>query len=323
MATLLPISTVIPTRDRCATLARVFHSVGAQSAQPVEIVVVDASASNETAALCEKTIPGLQSRVIYHRAIMAGAIEQRNQAMSYATQDSILFMDDDIVLEPECVLRLWEALNGDQSIGGVNAMITNQRYFPPGTVSRTLFRILHGRHEPSYAGKCIGPACNLLPEDRDDLPEVVEVEWLNTTCTLYRRQAMPNPPFISEQVGKNLKLPSFPMEDLALSLMVRKKWRLANARTARIFHDSQPGVHKANAGVLSRLELLNRHYLMTRILERYRLRDYLKLALFQAFGVTSPLTRLAAWRSLPPVLLGRAAAIRDIVFSSGNSNGQE
>src|SRR2546423_733577 len=323
MAVLLPISAVIPTRDRRATLARVFQSVAAQSAQPSEIIIVDASVSDETEQLCRQKIPGLESRLVYHHAEIAGAIEQRNQAMSYATQDSILFMDDDIVLEPECVARLWKALNGDSSLGGVNAMITNQRYFTPGTVSRTLFRILHGRREQTYAGKCIGPACNLLPEDRDDLPEVVEVEWLNTTCTLYRRQAMPNPPFISEQVGKSLRLPSFPMEDLALSLRVRKKWRLANARTARIFHDSQPGVHKANPAVLSRLELLNRHYLMTRILERHRLGDYLKLALFQTFGVTSPLTKIAAWRSLPPVLLGRAAAIRDIVFLNRNFNGKE
>lgn len=306
---MLPITAVVPTRNRATVLRSMLASLARQSVQPAEMIVVDASEADETEQLCKFAPPELQTKIIYLRAIVPGAIEQRNQAMSSATQDSILFMDDDIILEPECMARLWKALNSDKSIGGVNAMITNQQYFSPGTVSRTLFRVLHGRHEQTYAGKCIGPACNLLPEDRDDLPEVVEVEWLNTTCTLYRRQAMPNPPFISEQVGKNLKLPSFPMEDFALSLRVRQKWRLANARTARIFHDSQPGVHKANAALLSRLELLNRHYLMTRVLNRRRFRDYLKLALAESFGVLSPLTSPNAWKILPAVLFGKACAI--------------
>src|SRR2546421_430614 len=245
MSFLLPVSAIVPTRNRAPVLSRMLESLAQQSAQPVEMIVVDASATDETEQLCKSPVPGLETQIVYYRAHIAGAIEQRNQAVSYASRDAILFLDDDILFEPECVVRLWEALQHDDSFGGVNAMITNQRYFPPGTISRTLFRLLHGRREESYAGKCIGPACNLLPEDRDDLPPVVEVEWLNTTCTLYRRKALPDPPFVTEQVGKQLHLPAFPMEDLALSLRVRKNWKLANARTAKIFHDSQSGVHKS------------------------------------------------------------------------------
>ncbi|OLE97124.1 MAG: glycosyltransferase, partial [Cyanobacteria bacterium 13_1_20CM_4_61_6] len=270
MPQMLPISALVPTRNRSLPLKRMFESLAQQSAQPVELVLVDASTDDETEKLCAASVPGLQTRIVYHRAHVAGALEQRNQAMSYVKQDAILFFDDDILLEPDCVLHLWEALQSDEKIGGVNALITNQRYLPPGALSRTLFRLLHGRSEESYAGKCIGPACNLLPEDRDDLPTVVEVEWLNTTCTLYRRRALPDPPFITEQVGKDLHLPAFPIEDLALSLRVRKNWKLANARTARIFHDSQSGTHKSNIARNSKMELLNRHYVMTSILERRR-----------------------------------------------------
>ena len=91
--------------------------------------------------------------------------------------------------------RLWNAIESDRQLGGVNAMIVNQRYQPPGFISRTMFTLMHGRREKSFAGKLIGPAINLLPEDRDDLPEVVPVEWLNTTCTIYRREALPDPAF--------------------------------------------------------------------------------------------------------------------------------
>ena len=84
---------------------------------------------------------------------------------------------------------MWRALHSDERIGGVNAMITNQRYQMPGRISRFVFHLIDGRPESSYAGGVLGPAVNLLPADRDDLPEVVPVEWLNTgaRCTVGKR----------------------------------------------------------------------------------------------------------------------------------------
>src|SRR5207249_600049 len=114
------------------------------------------------------------------------------------------------IFQPECVISLWKALQSDSRLGGVNAMIVNQQYHSPGFVSRTVFRVLHGRAERTYAGRVIGPAVNLLPEDRDDLPEVVPTEWLNTGCTLYRREALPEPPFDLLFTGYSM------MEDLTL-----------------------------------------------------------------------------------------------------------
>ncbi len=317
MSTSLPISAIVPTRNREEALERMLRSMAEQSAQPVEMVVVDASSDDGTRVICEASVKLLKTRILYHRALASGAIEQRNQAMAIASQGAILFLDDDILFEPECIGRLWEALQGDESLGGVNAMITNQRYSRPGALSRALFRLLHGKREESYAGKCIGPACNLLPEDREDLPPVVEVEWLNTTCTLYRRVALPEPPFIAEHVGQQIFLPAFPIEDMALSLRVRKRWRLANARTARIYHDSQPGIHKKDFSSMSKIELLNRHYVMTRLLGRRGLSDYLRLSLFEAFGVASSLASARGWRRLPAVLCGKVSAIVLLITRRG------
>ncbi|MBD1849830.1 glycosyltransferase family A protein [Leptolyngbya sp. ST-U4] len=306
---LLPISALVPTRHRPEPFSRTLQSLAKQSAQPVEMIVVDGSDDWQTEELCQKSIPGLKTRIQYYRATELGAATQRNQAIIRATQDFIWLMDDDILLEPDCLLRLWSALKSDTQMGGVNAMITNQRYLPPGRVSRTLFQLLHGKTESTYAGKCIGPALNLLPEDREDLPEVVPVEWLNTTCTLYRRPVLPEPLFPSNFVGYSL------MEDVTLSLMVGKQWKLANARTARIFHDSQPGDHKSNPGSLAKMELVNRHYVMTQILNRRQIQDYLKLTLLQLFEIAALLQTLQGWRSFPAVIVGKVEAVAYIVKS--------
>jgi GT2 family glycosyltransferase len=303
----LPISAIVPTRNRSQALCRMLTSLAKQSRQPAEMIIVDASTSGETEQISQKSVTGLETRIIYERARKIGAAAQRNQAMDHCSQKANLLLDDDIIFEPECIERLWDALQSDTRLGGVNAMIVNQRYSTPGRVSRTVFRLLSGTNHDSYAGKCIGPALNLLPEDDPDLPFVVPVEWLNTTCTLYRREALPEPLFASQFTGYSL------MEDLALSLAIGKKWKLANARTARIYHDSQPADYKDNKFALAKMELINRHYVMTQILERRQLSDYLKLFLLELFGIATSLAKLTEWNTLPAVLFGKVAAVGTII----------
>lgn len=314
MTTLLPISALIPTRNRSRVIARTLSSLAQQSMQPHEIIIVDGSDDTTTSFLCFQGFTGLQSTIRYHTATILGAASQRNQAIENATQEFILLLDDDIILEPGCINQLWLALQSDATLGGVNAMITNQKYLPPGRISKALFRFLNGQSEKSYAGKCLGPALNLLPEDRDDLPEIVPMEWLNTTCTLYRREALPTPLFPGNFVGYSL------MEDVALSLIVGKNWKLANARTARIFHDSQPGDHKNNPTVLAKMSLVNRHFVMTQLLQRQTFKDYLKLGLLQLFDIAASLKTTKGWLELPAVLAGKLGAVTEIATKKSSSN---
>jgi glycosyltransferase involved in cell wall biosynthesis len=302
-AELLPVAMVIPTRDRAAALRRTLESLAHQSAQPAELSIVDASADRSTRSLCvEEIIPSLRSAVSWCSADLVGAASQRNQGVRACSQPVIGFMDDDILFEPDCFGRLWGALHSDDRIGGVNAMISNQRYQSPGRISQFVFRLIDDRPESSYAGGVLGPAVNLLPADREDLPEVVPVEWLNTGCTLYRREALPDPPFPDHFKGYSL------MEDLTLSLTVGRCWKLANARTARIYHDSQPGSHKFDPELIAEMQLVNRHYVMTKVLGRSRISDYLKLILFELFSLASVLQIPTGRRVFRATLRGKARA---------------
>jgi glycosyltransferase involved in cell wall biosynthesis len=275
----IPVSAVIPTRDRAGVLRTTLLSLAGQSHRPVEVVVVDASANSDT----EEMLKAIANEivVVYKRANGSGAAGQRNQGMTVATQDFILFMDDDIRFESGCIGHIWRAMSSDDGIGGVSAMIINQHYTPPGRISRTMYRVLSGQRLETYAGKVIGPAWNLLPEDDDKLPEFVRCEWLNTTCTLYRRAALPDPVFDSHFKGYSL------MEDVALSVTVGRKWELLNARVARIFHDSQPGDHKADLEKLSEMEVTNRYYIMSHILGRSGAVNNLKFIFFELFQLTA------------------------------------
>ena len=312
----LSISAIVPTLDRPAALGRTLHSLAAQGVLPAELIVIDGSTGTSSKDVVEQYAVqwSPQCVVTWRKASQLGAAVQRNQGIALATQPVVWFFDDDIIFEEGCLQRLWQALEADRALAGVNAMITNQNYHPPGMVSRTVFAILNGRREASYAGRGLGPAVNLLPEDRDTLPEVVPVEWLNTTCTLYRREALPEPVFDSVFTGYSL------MEDVALSLRVGRNQKLANARSARIFHDSQPGAHKADPRALSCMELVNRHYVMTQILGRVRIRDFCKLWFWELFqlALAAKSERLGArfWLRLQ----GKWRAVKRILESDPNGS---
>lgn len=292
------------------------ESLAAQSVHPFEIIVVDASKQDRTREACAQRIPELQARVGWVRAKIVGAAAQRNQGSALATQPFILFCDDDIVFKPGCIPLLWQALQSDPQIGGANAMIVNQSYHRPGMASRTVFSLLNGRRERSFAGRVIGPAVNLLPEDRPDLPKLIPVDWLNLGCTIYRREALPNPPFRPEFFGYSL------MEDLALSLEVGKKWKLVNARAARIFHDSQPADYKSDERARSCMELVNRHFVMTRIMGKRGLISHLKLGLWELFSIASALPSREGRKALIYILRGKWDGLRQIVANKGKAGGQ-
>ncbi len=303
-----PASAVIPTRNRAGSLRVTLESLLRQNLIPAELIIVDGSESEETHLLIKEFASKLNPacRIKYLRADRLGAAVQRNQGVAAATQNWIWFLDDDILFESECVLRLWNAAQSDPKIGGVNALIQNQRYQNPGRASRLIFSIMAGASAPSYAGRVLGPAVNLLPEDESSLPEVNPVEWLNTTCTIYRREALPSPPFDSMFTGYSL------MEDLTLSLRVGRKWKLANARSAKIFHDSQPGPHKQSIRAMAEMELVNRHYVMTQVLGRKSSVDHFKLFMWELFQLASLMQTAKGRGQLGENLQGKRDAINKI-----------
>jgi hypothetical protein len=150
---------------------------------------------------------------------------------------------------------------------------------------------------------------NLLPEDADDLPDVVAVDWLNTTCTMYRREALPDRPFDAMFSGY------FMLEDLAFSLRVGRQWKLANVRTARIVHDSQPSAEKSDLAAMASMELINRHYVMTQVLGRRALKDYARLLLWEAFQVGASTASARNGRALWAQCRGKIDACRRVRHS--------
>src|SRR5256885_6823358 len=113
MEQLIPASVIIPTHGRVGALGRTFGSLAEQSVQPSEVLVVDASKHQRALALCKEGIPGLRSRLGWVAAALPGAATQRNQGVALTAQPFVCFCDDDIVFKPDCVSRIWQAIQSD------------------------------------------------------------------------------------------------------------------------------------------------------------------------------------------------------------------
>jgi GT2 family glycosyltransferase len=307
-----PATAIIPTRNRTRVLGRTLASLAEQSLQPVRVAIVDASDDSSTEVLCSEIVrregrwSAAAFQLLWRRAETRGAAAQRNQAMMDITGEAVLFLDDDVLFEAECIARMQSAFNADRTVGAVSPTITNEAFARPGLLWRILLRWLAGRKLDSYAGRCVGPAAIQMPADDPSLPEIVAIDWMPTCCALYRRSALPAPLFDPFFQGYSY------MEDAALSLRVGKDWKLVNARTARLFHDSQPGEHKADMSALARMEMINRHHVMKTLLGRDKPSDIRRLAVYEFARVFSlGLNRTSRWK-FRPALRGKLAALREI-----------
>jgi GT2 family glycosyltransferase len=309
MKPLIPVSLIIPTAGRYERLTQTLRSVLAQDVQIREVLIIDGAAEapkpDAMLAIAMLAWP-VGVRVVTETASVCGAGAQRNQAAALSSQPFLWFLDDDVDLEPGCLSALWQAMMEDAMLGGCNALISNQQYAQPGRGLRRLLAWVGCPASGSLAGRCCGPAVNFLPAS---IPpdEKGRVEWLNTTCTLYRRSALPDPTFLAFFHGYSL------MEDLALSLEVGKRWRLRSVPEARIYHDSVPAPYKSKVISRQAMEVANRWYVARRIMYRKALPLCVQMLIMQMIGLLALLRNPERWSSFPGWAIGTGVGLWRIV----------
>jgi len=129
------ISIIIPTRNRPDDLRQTLESIFVQTRQPHEIIIIDQSS---VPALQANTLP--RTITYIHDPRISGLTEARNVGMDIATGDLWMFLDDDVILEPQYVEEILNAYSPE--VTGVSGIITN--YKLPG-LSRRLFETLFVR----------------------------------------------------------------------------------------------------------------------------------------------------------------------------------
>jgi GT2 family glycosyltransferase len=273
----LPVSVIIATRNRAEPLADCLRTLDEQTGIPEEVLIIDASDGGQTREVVESHSATALYRLSYHSTEQRSAALQRNQGAAVAQGEFFVFLDDDVLLEPDFLKELIAVFTDDKdnSVGGVSGTIANETYLEPSRLNGFLLRLCLGTVEGGYAGRVVGPAANFLPRDGD--PPVKPVDWLLSGCVAYRREVFLAYGFCTTFTGYSLA------EDVELSSRVGKKYRLLNTTRARLFHLSLGCKTHPDWAAIGEMTILNRHLIMTRVLGRSSLAQVIRFLLYE-FG---------------------------------------
>lgn len=117
------VSVIVPTRDRLSLLERALASVGAQTYDRLEVIVVDGSTDPLPTGRLSAAL-GSRYGLTYRRGPQKGAAAARNVGITTAEGEFLAFLDDDDEWEPTKVERQVDHLRGNL---GVGVVYTGQR----------------------------------------------------------------------------------------------------------------------------------------------------------------------------------------------------
>ncbi|MFZ5878871.1 MAG: glycosyltransferase family 2 protein [Chloroflexota bacterium] len=223
----------VPTARRPAMVARLLENLAAQTRLPDEILIVDASQDDETQAVVSDWQGRFPDTLRLVKSSL-GLTLQRNVGIDHTQADFICMLDDDVLLEADCLEQL-EAflLSPDgEAYGAVSAYITNEYgrdFFKYQKLYRRL-GIYDGELKPGrwlYCGDFL-ELSTLKPFDG-----IHRSEFIPAGAALFRRQTL-----MQVRPDSNFR---FGGEDKHLTLRISQHYPIGVLGRARLRHDHVPG----------------------------------------------------------------------------------
>jgi GT2 family glycosyltransferase len=112
------VDVLIATYNRPESLVMTLAGVAAQSVRTLRVVVADQSeepvGERQTVLTLRRVITARGGSVEWHtRPQIHGIAEQRNFLLEHARADAVLFLDDDVLMEPDVIERLLKTLRSE------------------------------------------------------------------------------------------------------------------------------------------------------------------------------------------------------------------
>jgi GT2 family glycosyltransferase len=247
------VSVVVCTYRRPASAAALFDSLERQDTPFHELVVIDASDDEEALPTRTRLLQGLQiagrTRYVQVGGAARGLTRQRNAALRLVTADLVLFLDDDVVLQPECVREMEAVHRTNEGIAGVGCYSDNQ-FEPPGLIwrIRRAFRVIPSLQPGRYWRSGMSNPWGFAPPSGN----LVEGDWLPGSAMMWRTD-------LAVGLGFDESLQGYAQaEDLDFSLRAKPSGRLVMLGTPRLRHLHESS-GRPDAYRLGYMELRNRY----------------------------------------------------------------
>ncbi|GAI81295.1 unnamed protein product, partial [marine sediment metagenome] len=254
-------SVIIPTKNRPQALVECLDSVSNQTLLPDEIIVVDASDTEELNSGIVVRVNENVKTICLHTAI-AGLTHQKNVGVKACSGDIVFFLDDDIVLEKDFIKEIVSVFDDDheRKIGGVCGQIISPRkrrsYSPRSlliaaieAVDKAIAIIFLLRKKGNGTFRASG-----FPNYPYNVDELKRVEFLSGGLTAWRKEI-----FDDFKFDENLKGSSY-NEDVDFSYRVSRQYINMYNPYARSIHKDSP-LARGNSNEIQKYILENSYYL--------------------------------------------------------------
>ncbi len=175
-------SVVIPTMRREEILEITLASLQQCDPAPLEVIVVDADPEGSSQAVVSEFDQNVAPRVHYLRAVPS-LTRQRNIGIDETAGDVIVFLDDDVTIQPDVFARL-EGIYADPSILGATGRIVEPESKRVGGPSSPLRRLLGGGRGRDGTFTRYG-----YPRYLSDPDQLCDVEFMQGCFMTARREA--------------------------------------------------------------------------------------------------------------------------------------
>jgi GT2 family glycosyltransferase len=219
-------------------------------------VVADGSSIDETATLVADECWQRGGLRVERVAVQPpNTVRQRVAAIAEARGEYLLFLDDDVALEADCVEQMINVLRQDAGIVGVFADLNNQSWPMPTRAWRFYLRYILGMEKEAWQGRVVGP---LLRFAYNPVPNrVMPIEWLGTGNTMVRRSAFDQAGGFSDFFLHRCTM----NEDVDLGLKISRFGRIVFCPAARMGHFHAPG-GRVSPMIAAEDDLTNRFLVM-------------------------------------------------------------
>jgi len=267
-----PISAIVPTLGRPRSLTKLLESLVAQTVRVQEVIVADASAEEETARVVADPRWAEADLIVNRIAVLPpNAVRQREEAIRASQGKFILLLDDDVVLEPECVHRMLNLIESDSDVVSVFADFNNQSWPQPTRFWWLYLRLAMGLQEGAWQGRVVGPLLRFGYNPTPATPQ--RMEWLGTGNSLILRSA-----FLSAGGFSDFFLNRSTInEDVDLGIKLSRIGTILFSPDARMAHHYDP-VGRVSVSEAAADDLYNRFFVLHRTMGKSRL---------SAFGLVS------------------------------------
>lgn len=247
------VSVVVCTYRRPTSAAALFDSLELQDAPLHELVVIDASPDEDALPTRTRLVPGLQiagrTRYVQVGGTARGLTRQRNAALRLVTGDLVLFLDDDVLLQPECVREMEAVHRHSEGIVGVGCYSDNQ-FGPPPLVwrLRRAFGLVPSLQPGRYCRSGMSIPWGFAPPSGN----LVDGDWLPGCAMMWRTDVA-----VATQFDESLQGYA-QAEDLDFSLRAKPSGRLVMLGKPRLKHLHESS-GRPDAFRLGYMELRNRY----------------------------------------------------------------